>query len=222
MPLCSSSPQWRQNVAAARQELLHTCARGIRAADGALVAQLHGILKMNEELCPAYGGLRQIAHHAGVRFFSEVVELPEDELDSSLEAIHERAHMRTQAVTAVLSSIKTATRNSYDSTARIYYVNQSLFRSRLESPPTVLNRRCSRLSERRAQTTGRTRNCINSNGNCSALAWKKRPKPDRSGESAGQPIKRKLAWATSHPLLVFRICLTRWLKRIESALNRTK
>jgi len=81
---------------------LHWCARGIRAADGALVAQLHGILKMNEELCPAYGGLRQIAHHAGVRFFSEVVELPEDELDSSLEAIHERAHMRTQAVTAVL------------------------------------------------------------------------------------------------------------------------
>src|SRR2546422_2785452 len=54
---------------------LHRCARGIRAVDGALVAQLHGILKMNEELCPAYDCLRQIAHHAGVHFFSEVIEV---------------------------------------------------------------------------------------------------------------------------------------------------
>jgi len=67
---------------------LHWCARGIRAADGALVAQLHGILKMNEGLSPAYGYLRQIAHHAGVRFFSEVVVLPDGELGYSLEAIH--------------------------------------------------------------------------------------------------------------------------------------
>src|SRR6266481_6524694 len=49
---------------------LHRCARAIHAADGALVAQLHGILKINEELSPAYGCLRQIAHHAGVQFFS--------------------------------------------------------------------------------------------------------------------------------------------------------
>ena len=54
------------------------------------MAQLHGILKMNEELCPACGCLREIAHHAGVHFFSEVVELPEDQLDYSLEALHER------------------------------------------------------------------------------------------------------------------------------------
>ena len=74
---------------------LHRCAGAIRAADGALVAQLHGILKMNEELCPAYVCLRQIAQHAGVRFFSEVVELPEDELDCSLDAIHERAQPNT-------------------------------------------------------------------------------------------------------------------------------
>jgi len=60
---------------------LYWCAREIHAADGALVAQLHGILKMNEEICPAYGCLREIAHHVGVRFFSEVVELPEAELD---------------------------------------------------------------------------------------------------------------------------------------------
>src|SRR5258705_5768163 len=45
---------------------LHRCARAIHA-DGALVAQFHGILKMNEELCPAYGCLKQIAYHAGVR-----------------------------------------------------------------------------------------------------------------------------------------------------------
>src|SRR5437016_12779197 len=78
------------------KSFLHRCAFGIRAADGALVAQLHGILKMNEELCPAYGCLRQIAQHAGVRFFSEVVELTEDEQpDYSLEAIHEPAHTNT-------------------------------------------------------------------------------------------------------------------------------
>src|SRR5882762_147627 len=62
---------------------LHRCARAIHAADGALVAQFHSILKMNEELCPVYGCLKQIAHDAGVRFFSEVVELREDELDCS-------------------------------------------------------------------------------------------------------------------------------------------
>src|SRR6266446_7013951 len=70
---------------------LHWCARGIHATDGALVVQIHGILKMNKELCQAYGCLREIAHYAGVLFFSEVVELPEDEVDYSLEAIHERA-----------------------------------------------------------------------------------------------------------------------------------
>src|SRR6267378_2428892 len=62
---------------------LHRCARAIHAVDGALVAQFHSILKMNEELCPVYGCLKQIAHHADVRFFSEVVELPEEELDCS-------------------------------------------------------------------------------------------------------------------------------------------
>ena len=81
---------------------LHTCARGIRAADGALVAQLHGILKMNEELCPAYGGLRQIAHHAGVRFFSEVVELPDGELGYSLEAIHKGGQPNSFLLEAIL------------------------------------------------------------------------------------------------------------------------
>ena len=77
------------------KSFLHRCAGAIRAADRALVAQLHGIFKMNEKLCPAYVCLREIAHHAGVRFFSEVVELPEDELDCSLDAIHERAQRNT-------------------------------------------------------------------------------------------------------------------------------
>jgi hypothetical protein len=84
------------------KSFLHRCARAIHAADGALVAQLHGILKMNEELCPAYGCLREIADHAGVRFFSEVVELSDDELDSSLEAIHERAQPNTSLLEVIL------------------------------------------------------------------------------------------------------------------------
>ncbi len=57
---------------------------------------------MNEELCPAYGCLREIARHTGVRFFSEVVELPEEELDYSLEAIHERAQPNTSMLEAIL------------------------------------------------------------------------------------------------------------------------
>jgi hypothetical protein len=81
---------------------LHKCACGIHAADGVLVAQLHGILKMNEECCAAYGCLRQIAHHTGARFYSEVVELPDEELRCSLGAIHERAHLRTLVVDAML------------------------------------------------------------------------------------------------------------------------
>jgi hypothetical protein len=84
------------------KSFLHKCARAIHAADGALVAQLHGILKMNQELCPACGCLREIAHHAGVRFFSEVVDLPEAELDSSLDAIHERAQPNTSLLEVIL------------------------------------------------------------------------------------------------------------------------
>jgi len=81
---------------------LHWCARGIHRSDGALVAQLHGILKMYEDLCPAYGCLRQIARHTGVRFFSEVVELPEVELDYSFKAILERAQPDTSLFEANL------------------------------------------------------------------------------------------------------------------------
>ena len=86
------------------QTCLHKCARAIHAVDGALVAQFHSIFKMNEELCPAYGCLKQIAHYAGVRFFSEVVELPVDELAcaaGSLRASELRAggQFRRQSLT---------------------------------------------------------------------------------------------------------------------------
>src|SRR5262249_26980373 len=65
------------------QDCLHRCARGIHSAGGMLVAQLHGVLKMNQELCPAYACLRKIAHQVRISFFSEVVELAEVELDRS-------------------------------------------------------------------------------------------------------------------------------------------
>jgi hypothetical protein len=81
---------------------LDWCARGIRAAGGALMAQLHGILKMNVELCSAYACLSEIARHAGVRFFSEVVQLPDEELDSSLEAIHRRAQPSKSLLEVIL------------------------------------------------------------------------------------------------------------------------
>src|SRR5882672_10946904 len=79
---------------------LYWCARAIHAADGALVAQLHGILKMNEELCPAYACLKQIAHYSDVRFFSEVLELPDDELPISTGGISGRLTQTQLVATA--------------------------------------------------------------------------------------------------------------------------
>jgi hypothetical protein len=66
---------------------LDSCARGIRAVNGALMAQLYGVLKPNEERCPAYACLKEIAHHAGIRFFSEIVELSDNQPDLPLDAI---------------------------------------------------------------------------------------------------------------------------------------
>ena len=75
-----------------------------------MVAQFHSILKMNEELCPAYGCLKQIAHPAGVRFFSEVVELPEVELDCAAESLRAselpaRGQFRRQSLTSGSTTI---------------------------------------------------------------------------------------------------------------------
>jgi hypothetical protein len=78
------------------------CACRMRADGGALVVQLHGILKMDKELSPAHGCLKRIAEESGVDFFSEVIELEEAELDGTLTAIHQRAQMRTPVLEGVL------------------------------------------------------------------------------------------------------------------------
>lgn len=75
--------------------------RQARGSGGALVAQLHGVVRMNQELSSVYLCLKHIAHDAGLGFFSEVVEPSASEPDYSLEAIHERAHMRPPLVEEV-------------------------------------------------------------------------------------------------------------------------
>jgi|GEM_PF-1930273 len=98
---------------------LHWCARRIHPTDGALVAQLHGILKMKKELCQACGCLREIAHHAGVHFFLEVVELPEDQLDYTMvhhAAIRAEAADRAEESTLTMPafSARAATASHFD------------------------------------------------------------------------------------------------------------
>jgi len=58
---------------------LNWCVREVRAREGALLAQLNGVLKTDEKTCPAYDCLRDIAFQCGLRFFSQVVELPDQE-----------------------------------------------------------------------------------------------------------------------------------------------
>jgi len=81
---------------------LSRCLRGMRANGGALVAQLHGILKMNLELSPAYRCLKHIADGSGMDFFSQVIEPAGEALDNSIESIHKRAHMRSPVLDAIL------------------------------------------------------------------------------------------------------------------------
>ncbi len=69
--------------------------RAARSFSGGLVVQLHGIIRMNEEVSPAFLCLRHIAHDAGLEFFSEVIEPSTDEPDYSLETIHEHARMKS-------------------------------------------------------------------------------------------------------------------------------
>jgi hypothetical protein len=78
--------------------------RVARTTGGALVAQLHGIVRMNEELSPAYACLKHIANDEGLDFYSEVVEPSAEESDYSLEAIHERAQMRTSLLEALVQT----------------------------------------------------------------------------------------------------------------------
>ncbi len=88
--------------------------RTIRARNGALLAQLHGILKMDQELSPAYACLKHLADDAGVKFFAEAVEPAGDKLDGSLESVHRRAQMRTSLLDAILpfSPPETLTKDS--------------------------------------------------------------------------------------------------------------
>jgi hypothetical protein len=75
--------------------------RGLRSHAGALVAQFHGIVRMNQETAPAYECLKHIADDAGVDFFSEVVEA--DEERHSIESIHQHARMGSPVWGATLN-----------------------------------------------------------------------------------------------------------------------
>jgi hypothetical protein len=78
------------------------CARRLRSNAGAVVAQLHGILRMNQELSPAYEWLKHFAVDAGLDFFSEVVEPAGEKLDDSIESIHGRSHMCSPVLAGIL------------------------------------------------------------------------------------------------------------------------
>jgi hypothetical protein len=78
------------------------CLRGMRVNGGALVAQLHGILRMNLELSPAYKCLKHIADGTGMDFFSQVIEPASEALDNSIKSIHTRAHLRSPVLDAIL------------------------------------------------------------------------------------------------------------------------
>ena len=71
------------------EAFLKQCARTMRAAGTALVAQLHGIPGGKEEQLPAYRCLEQIATSAGIPFFSEVIEPVADE-DRSAHCLESR------------------------------------------------------------------------------------------------------------------------------------
>jgi hypothetical protein len=83
------------------------CARKLRPHAGALALQLNGILKMNHELSPAFECLKHISDDSGVDLFSEAIDQTSETLDSSIECIHKRAHMRSPILDAILQSTKT-------------------------------------------------------------------------------------------------------------------
>jgi hypothetical protein len=91
-----------QHLPPAVRSWVARCACRMHARGGALVAQLHGILKMEKETSPAYTFLKEVAHDAGMDFFSEVVEPADSALDYSMESIHQRACMRTTVLDSIL------------------------------------------------------------------------------------------------------------------------
>lgn len=68
-------------------------ARRLRYHAGALVAQFHGILPMNQEISPAYECLKHIADDSGLGFFSEVVNSGDEKPDAPTETIREQTPM---------------------------------------------------------------------------------------------------------------------------------
>jgi hypothetical protein len=67
--------------------------RRLRSHAGALVAQLHDILRMNQETSPAYECLKRIAQDSGVDFFLEVVNPADEALGLSIESLHQHANL---------------------------------------------------------------------------------------------------------------------------------
>lgn len=94
-PLCIVAVRGDVHLPMCVKSWISRWGREARRFDGALVVQLHGIVKMNEEITPTFLSLRHIAHDAGLEFLSEVIEPSADEPDYSLEAIHEHARMKS-------------------------------------------------------------------------------------------------------------------------------
>lgn len=94
-PLCIVAIQGDTHLPACIKSWISHWGREARRFSGALVVQLHGVVRLNEEITPAFLSLRHIAHDAGLEFFSEVIEPAADEPDYSLEAIHEHARMKS-------------------------------------------------------------------------------------------------------------------------------
>jgi hypothetical protein len=84
-----------QPLAAAARKWIRRWALRTRAAGGAVVAQLHSILRMGQELAPAYGELQRIVGNFRPGFFPTVAEPVDRELERRIIEIHRSAHMRT-------------------------------------------------------------------------------------------------------------------------------
>jgi hypothetical protein len=89
-------------------------ARRAQPHHGAMVALLHGVLKMDQELSPAYDCLKRIAECAGVDFFSEVVASTGEHLDGAIESIHERARMKSPIFDALQWPGNEKTKDDYE------------------------------------------------------------------------------------------------------------
>jgi len=83
------------------QSWIRRWARRMHSDCSMLAAQLHGILKMDQELSPAYGCLKQIADDSGVNFLSQVIEPPRAMIDEAVASIHQHAYMSSPVLAAM-------------------------------------------------------------------------------------------------------------------------